>query len=132
MDSRPWYDSLDKPSWTPSPQVIGVIWSILYPIIVAVNGYVLYKVIKGELPRQLLLPFALNLVFNLIFTPIQFGLKNLPLASLDIILVLGTILWCMAAIYRHVPWATYAFIPYLVWVAIATVLQLSITAMNRH
>jgi translocator protein len=89
------------------------------------------------------LPFALNLLFNLIFTPIQFGLKNNLLASLDIFLVLGTLIWALLAIYAfglrlHIEtgaptyaWIIYANIPYLLWVAFATVLQLSITYLNK-
>lgn len=76
------------------------------------------------------LPFILNIVFNLAFTPVQFGLKNLPLATLDIFLVLGTLIWAMVAIYPHMRWVTYAQIPYLVWVMFATVLQTTITVMN--
>lgn len=77
------------------------------------------------------LPFILNLVFNLIFTPIQFGLKNNLLAALDISLVLITLVWAMIAIYKYVPWITYIQIPYLLWVCFATVLQFSVTWLNR-
>jgi len=77
------------------------------------------------------LPFALNLIFNFAFTPIQFGLKNNLLAAADILLVLATLIWAMIAIFPHARWLTYIQIPYLVWVAFATVLQLTITFLNR-
>jgi tryptophan-rich sensory protein len=48
------------------------------------------------------LPFILNLIFNILFTPIQFGLKNNLLATVDILLVLGTLIWALVAIYPHV------------------------------
>jgi tryptophan-rich sensory protein len=35
-----WYQSLAKPSWTPAPRTIGLIWQILYPVIIATFGYV--------------------------------------------------------------------------------------------
>jgi tryptophan-rich sensory protein len=76
------------------------------------------------------LPFAINLIANLIFTPIQFGLRNLPLAALDIVIVWGTIIWMMVAIWKHYPWIAMAQVPYFVWVSIASVLQLSITFWN--
>lgn len=125
-----WYNSLIKPSWTPAPATIGLIWQILYPIILISFGFVFVQMIRGKLPWSVALPFALNLVANLIFTPIQFGLRNLPLASLDILVVWGTIVWAMLAIWRHYRWVSVAQAPYFVWVSIATVLQLSITAMN--
>jgi len=77
------------------------------------------------------LPFVLNLIFNFAFTPLQFGLKNNLLAAADILLVLATLIWAMIAIFPHARWLTYIQIPYLVWVAFATVLQLTITFLNR-
>lgn len=63
--------------------------------------------------------------------PIQFGLKNDLLASLDILLVLGTLIWALFVIWPHLRWVVYANIPYLLWVLFATVLQLTITYLNR-
>jgi tryptophan-rich sensory protein len=76
------------------------------------------------------LPFALNLVFNAIFTPLQFNLRSNVLAAIDIILVLGTLVWAMVAVFPHVKWIAYAQVPYLLWVCFATVLQLTITYLN--
>ncbi len=77
------------------------------------------------------LPFILNLIFNFVFTPIQFGLKNNFLAAADILLVFGTLIWAMVSIYPHARWIVYIQIPYLLWVSFATVLQLTITFLNR-
>lgn len=83
----------------------------------------------GAGPRHWM-PFALNLLFNFAFTPLQFGLKSNVLASIDILLVLATLLWAMRSIYPHAPWIAYAQIPYLFWVMFATCLQLTITYLN--
>lgn len=86
---------------------------------------------QKQIPYLVALPFALNLLFNFIFTPIQFGLKNNLLAAADILLVLITLIWAMVAIYPHTRWIAYIQIPYLLWVSFATVLQLTITYLNR-
>lgn len=86
---------------------------------------------QKKIPLIVALPFILNLVFNLIFTPIQFGLKNNLLAAIDILLVLGSLIWAMLAIYPHLRWITYIQVPYLLWVAFATILQLTITFLNK-
>jgi tryptophan-rich sensory protein len=125
-----WYNSLAKPSWTPAPATIGLIWQILYPIILVTFGFVFVQTLRRKLHWSVALPFAINLVANLIFTPIQFGMRNLPLASVDILVVWTTILWMIIAIRPHYKWIALAQVPYLVWVSIATVLQLSITWMN--
>jgi tryptophan-rich sensory protein len=125
-----WYNALAKPSWTPPPATIGLIWQILYPIIVVTFGFVFVQAVRGKLPWIVAVPFAINLAANLLFTPIQFGMRNLPLAAVDILLVLGTIAWMIVAVWPHYRWVALAQLPYLAWVATATVLQLSITAMN--
>jgi benzodiazapine receptor len=84
-----------------------------------------------DIPWLVALPFAINLAANLVFTPIQFGLRDLPLASIDIVVVWGTLVWMMLAIWPHSRWVAVAQIPYFVWVSIATALQLSITWVNR-
>ena len=126
-----WYQSLAKPSWTPAPRIIGLIWQVLYPVIIATFGFVFVQAGRRKIPWLIALPFAINLAANLVFTPIQFGLRNLPLASIDILLVWGTLLWMMLAIWRHYRWVAVAQMPYFVWVSIATVLQLAITGMNQ-
>ena len=126
-----WYQSLAKPSWTPAPRIIGLIWQVLYPVIIATFGFVFVQAGRRKIPWLIALPFAINLVANLMFTPIQFGLRNLPLASLDIVVVWGTLLWMMLAIWRHYRWVAVAQMPYFIWVSIATVLQLAITGMNQ-
>jgi benzodiazapine receptor len=131
MSWKEWYDSLVKPAWTPEPGTIGLVWQILYPIILVSFGYVFVQAVRGRLPWVVALPFVVNLVANLAFTPIQFGLRNLDLAALDIVVVWLTIPWMMVAIWNHHGWVAVAQIPYFAWVSIASVLQLSITWWNR-
>jgi translocator protein len=125
-----WYNALEKPSWTPPPATIGLIWQILYPIILVSFGFVFVQALRKRLPRLVALPFAVNLVANVIFTPIQFGMRNLPLAAVDILIVWTTIIWMMVAVWRHYRWVAVAQAPYFIWVSLATILQLSITWMN--
>ena len=126
-----WYDNLPKPSWTPAPSTISLIWALLYPIILVSYGFVFVQTFRGKVPRGVALPFAVNLVANLLFMPIFSGLRNVPLAAADIVIVWATILWCVFAVWPHYKWVGAAQVPYFVWASIATVLQLSITAMNR-
>lgn len=129
--SNQWYLDIVKPSWAPQPEVFGIVWGILYPIIALAFAFVVWKVAKGEMDRAILWVFLLNLAANLLFTPIQFGLKNLPLAALDILIVLGTTAALVWLSFPRWCWLALALSPYLVWVSIATALQLSITWMNR-
>lgn len=130
MNETIWYSQLIKPTWAPPSWIFGPVWSVLYILIAISFGKVAQLYLSSKISFWVALPFLLNIIFNLIFTPIQFGLKNNLLASVDILLVLGTLIWAMIAIYPHMKWVTFINIPYLLWVTFATVLQLTITYIN--
>lgn len=133
MNTYNWYSTLIKPTWAPPSWLFGPVWSVLYVIIAVSFGAVFYKAFTGKLAWVVALPFVLNLLFNFAFTPIQFGLKNNLLASIDILLVLVTLVWALYAVWNTSPelrWVVYANIPYLLWGTFATCLQLSITYLN--
>jgi tryptophan-rich sensory protein len=131
MNTYSWYQQLIKPFWSPPAWLFGPVWTVLYLIIVVSFGKVFLMAIQKKLPLIVALPFVLNIIFNLSFTPLQFGLQNNILAAIDILLVLGTLIWALGAVYPYVPWVAYANIPYLAWVSFAAVLQLTITYLNK-
>jgi len=130
MNEPQTYARFKRPSWAPPSWLFGPVWSVLYVLIAASFGYTGWLYAQGVLPFVVLLPFLLNLVFNFAFTPIQFGLKNNLLAAVDVVLVLATLVWAMAAVYPYAPLVSYANVPYLAWVMFATTLQLTITKLN--
>lgn len=134
MPAYTWYQALIKPTWAPPSWLFGPVWTVLYIIITLSFGTVFYKAFTQQISWLVALPFALNLLFNFAFTPIQFGLKNNLLATFDILLVVGTLVWALYAIWHASPdlrWITYINLPYLLWGSFATVLQITITVMNR-
>jgi len=130
MDGYSWYQTLLKPSWAPVPQVFQPVWLVLYILIIISFGAVFYDIYEKKLPKYIAWPYVLNLVFNLLFTPIQFGLKNNVLASVDVLFILITLIWSLIAIGQEKRWVVYMNIPYFLWVMFATVLQISITILN--
>jgi tryptophan-rich sensory protein len=130
-NTQQWYASLVKPEWAPPSWIFGPVWSVLYIVIAISYGMVFYKFFTGKISGWVVLPFALNLIFNVAFSPIQFGLKNNYLASLDILLVLGTLIWALIMIWPQMRWVSYVNLPYLLWVLFATGLQLTITFINK-
>ena len=130
MQTALWYASLIKPSWAPPAWLFGPVWTALYILIGISFGRVFVLAWRKKIGKIVALPFALNLILNLAFSPIQFTLQNNFLAAIDILLITATLVWGMAAIYRYEKWLTYIQIPYLVWVSFATVLQLTVTYLN--
>lgn len=130
METFFWYQNLIKPAFAPPSWIFGPVWTILYIIIAITFGTVFFRAIKKQLSWKVALPFLLNLVFNFIFSPIQFGLQNNFLAAVDIVLVLVTLVWAMVAVYKRIKWVFWLNIPYLLWVLFATILQFTVTYLN--
>lgn len=131
LGTQEWYALLQKPWFAPPAWIFGPVWSVLYALIIISFGFVFLQVLRGRWPLIVALPFAVNLVANLLFTPIQFGLRNNALALVDILIVLCTILSMMRATWQRARWVSCIQFPYLLWVTFATALQMSVTWMNR-
>ena len=133
MDGRTIYSQYITPLWAPPSWVIGFVWSFLYVIIAVSFSAVFYSAYKKQIPRVVALPFALNILFNFAFPYIQFDLANNFLASIDILLVVATLVWALFAVWRKAPelkWVVYVNIPYLLWGVYASSVQLGITYLN--
>ncbi|ALM09843.1 MAG TPA: tryptophan-rich sensory protein [Candidatus Peribacter riflensis] len=130
-DTALWYAAQKKPFFAPPAWIFGPVWTVLYVIILISFSFVLWKVIKGHWSAWVIVPFGINLVANLAFSPIQFGLRNNLLAFLDILVVLGSLIWMLRTVAPLSAWVMWAQVPYLLWVSFATVLQASVTWLNR-
>ena len=126
-----WYSLLTKPSWSPPAWIFGPVWTLLYILIAISFGRVFILTYQKNISFIIALPFILNLIFNFAFTPLQFGLKNLIPATIDILLVLFTLIWAMIVINPYMKWITFIQIPYLLWVSFATILQVTIAYLNK-
>lgn len=125
-----WYQQLVKPDWAPPAWLFGPVWTFLYLLIAISFGWVFYKIIKGQFPKNTAVPLIVNLIANALFTPLQFGLQNNLLAVIDILVVLGSLIWIIKSTYPHSRWVALVQIPYLLWVSFATILQVTITILN--
>ena len=72
---REWYESLNKPDWTPSGRLIGTVWSVLFAFIslAAALVYAAYDMRKAAAPFWIML--IINYVFNQAFSYFQFTQK---------------------------------------------------------
>lgn len=132
MNNYEWYSQLLKPSWSPPSWLIGPLWTFLYILIAISFGNLFLMAWGKEIAVMAVLPFIINIIFNFAFLPIQFGIKNNLMAAIDILLVLGILILAMVAAYPRVRWIAYIQIPCLLWVSFETVLQLTITYLNRY
>lgn len=137
-NTKDWYASIVKPSFAPPAWVFGPVWMIIYALMAFSFGKLFVMFFHREVPFILVIPFALNVIFNLLYVLIMFRFRKFWLMMVDIVLVWITLAVAMyfALIYAryhsflNMWWLVYMNIPYLLWVSFATVLQTAITRMN--
>jgi len=125
-----WYDSLQKPFFTPPGWVFAPVWITLFTLM----GIALYLVWesgteRSEVKAALVLfgfQFALNVLWSFLF----FGLRSPILGLIDIILLWVLIAATIRAFYSVKKSAAYLLIPYIAWVTLASALNGAIYFMN--
>ncbi|AXV37127.1 MAG: TspO protein [Methanobacterium sp. BRmetb2] len=125
-----WYVALNKPSWTPPNWAFGPIWTTLYILI----GIAAYLVWREGLHRKdvkiALSVFALQLILNLLWSLIFFGLQSIYGGLIEIIILWIAILINLILFYRISKVAGLLLVPYIVWVTIAAYLNYSVYLLN--
>ncbi|MGC9517677.1 MAG: TspO/MBR family protein [Methanomicrobiales archaeon] len=125
-----WYITLNKPWWTPPNWAFGPIWTTLY-ILIGISAYLVWK--KGLNRNDVkiaLTVFGLQLILNLLWSVIFFGLKSILGGLIEILILWIVILINIILFYRISKAAGLLLIPYLIWVSIATYLNYSIYLLN--
>jgi len=129
-DYTAFYAVLQKPFFAPPEWFFGVVWGIIYPLIILAFIFVFVRFMRAQMPPFVLGIFLINLAVNLAFTPILFGLESIQLATLDILVVWGTLVFLELHLYRYLRVAFWLLLPYLLWGTFATILQITIAFLN--
>ncbi len=126
-----WYPALIKPRFTPPGWVFAPVWVSLY-LVIGVAAFLVWRRGLDRLDvRKALSFFALQLALNVCWSVFFFGLKS-PLAGLiDIVLLSIAVLLTIRSFLPVSYPAALLLIPYFVWIAFATGLNLTIWYINR-
>ena len=129
---KTWYPTITKPSFNPPNWVFAPVWTLLYIMMGIAAGMVWNKLdTNKELVKKALSFFIIQLLLNALWSYLFFGLKNILLASIEIVL-LWLIIYETYHIFKQVDKrASYLLIPYLAWVGFATILTGNIYWLNR-
>lgn len=122
-----WYQTLDKPWWTPPPLAFPIVWNILY-FLMGVSLYLLFK--KGLLKERLGKLYLGQLLFNALWTPVFFGAHFMTLAFILILCLLGLLFAFEVYSWRKEKVLFYINIPYVLWLFLASSLNLSLIFLN--
>ena len=125
-----WYAALTKPSFSPPNWLFGPVWTLLY-FLMGISLYLIWK--QGWQKKKIkkagmffLLQLGLNFLWSLLF----FGLRSPMLGLIDIAGMLIIIIITMRSFFPLSKIAFYLFIPYLLWVSFATLLNMAIVLLN--
>lgn len=121
-----WYQALDKPFFNPPGWIFAPVWTVLYVLI----GVALSEICYDENNGRRLVLFAIQAALNLLWSPAFFGMQSPVLGLVVIVPLLVSILLFIAASWRENRSAAWLFVPYALWVAFATLLNLSIVVLN--
>jgi len=126
-----WYRTLEKPVWNPPDQVFGPVWTLLY-ILMGVALWLVWR-LGWDIPpvRMALALFGVQLLFNLLWSLIFFGLHSPGWALLEIVVLWALILATLLQFYRLQPVAGWLLVPYQLWVTFAAALNAAIWWLNR-
>ncbi len=131
MVSRPdvWYDALSKPVWNPPGWIFAPVWIVLYVLMGAAAGLIWQR--RAISQSTLALNFyVIQLILNIIWPLIFFGMRNPGLAFAEICLLWIAIVATLFAFWRVYRPASFLLMPYFLWVSFAAVLNLTIWRMN--
>ena len=126
-----WYAGLRKPRYTPPNWAFGPVWTVLY-ILMAISVFLIWQ--KGLSTNGVLLPFILfwvQLIVNVFWSVIFFGMKSKGGGVITIIVLWLLILATMITSFRVSGWAGALLIPYIIWVTIASYLNIGVWQLNK-
>lgn len=124
-----WYPTLIKPSFNPPNSVFGPVWTTLY-VLMAIAAWRVWRSTDRDTGRGPLAVFALQLAVNLGWSLAFFGLRDIGLA-VAVILALDLLVLATALMFRRIDrLAAWLLVPYLAWIAFATVLNIAIWRLN--
>ena len=123
-----WYAFLNKPSFSPPNWIFGPTWLTLY-LLMGIAVY-LNWIRKNKQAKLNVRLFFIHLFFNFIWTPVFFGLHNLFLALIIIVIIWIMIILMIKNFWKVSKISSLLLIPYLIWVSFASILNYFVWRLN--
>ncbi|MDX8431416.1 MAG: TspO/MBR family protein [Candidatus Algichlamydia australiensis] len=124
-----WYQSLNRPDWTPPDWLFGPVWMLLY-FVIALVGFLLWKNRRAIDSNALFGLYWAGLIFNGLWTFLFFALKQPLAAAIDILFIWLFVLLFMCKAWRYKKVLTWLFLPYFLWITYAAAINWAIVYLN--
>jgi benzodiazapine receptor len=123
-----WYKTIDKPTWTPPDWVFPVAWTTLY---ICMSLAAMRVAQSGDASAPQALGFwTIQVTLNALWSPVFFGLRRMRIALAVVALLWVAVAATMFAFFAIDLIAGLLFLPYILWVTIATALNASVLRRN--
>jgi len=125
-----WYKTLTKPSFNPPNSIFSPVWITLF-LLMGISLFLVWQ--KNHKDRKVkiaLLFFAVQLVLNILWSILFFGLKSPLGAFIEIIILWFAILLTIIKFFKVSKPAGLLLLPYILWVSFAALLNFSIWNLN--
>jgi tryptophan-rich sensory protein len=126
---RTWYPTLPRPAWTPPDRVFAPVWTVLYAMMAAAASIIWVRRAQFDICCPLG-AFAIQLILNLAWPLLFFGLRSPLLGFLDICLLwvaTGVTVTQFFLVSRAAGWL---LAPYWAWVTFAAALNAAIVLLG--
>lgn len=126
-----WYATLNRPSFSPPNWIFAPVWTLLYILMGLAAAIVWQKGLQNPQVRIALVAFLVQLILNMVWSVLFFGLRSPLYGLIDILFLWVMILVTIAQFSKVSAPAAALLIPYLLWVTFASGLNLGIFLLNR-
>lgn len=137
VETGAWYESLNRPAWTPPSWVFGPVWTVLYLLmgiaawrVWSTSGSGDSEVLRDPRATRALTLYLVHLLFNAAWTWLFFGLHLLTAAAVEIVILWMMIVALVVLFWKCDRLAGALLLPYLLWVSYAVTLSVGFALMN--
>jgi tryptophan-rich sensory protein len=148
-----WYKNLNKPFFNPPGWIFGPVWTAIF-ILMGISLYLVWskkwspknKIKSGKVKvlnslsekflfgswqkANIILIFILQLVLNVLWSVIFFGMHSVGLAFFELLMLWFAIVFLIVNFYRVSKTSAWLLVPYILWVTFAGILNLVIFLIN--
>lgn len=125
-----WYQTLNKPFFTPPNWIFSPVWISLY-LLMGISLFFVWRRSDHPRFRLALIFFLVQLILNILWSIAFFGFQSPFWGLIDIVFLWIAILLTLLNFYKVSKFAGTLLLPYLVWVSFATILNFSLWVLNR-
>lgn len=126
----PWYYALRQPDWKPPDAAFGVVWTTIFTLC-ALSGWLAWRAADTlALRRRVALLFGANALLNILWSALYFTLQRPDWALIEVVVLWLSIVALIVGLWRLSRLASALLLPYLVWVSIASFLNLATVQLN--